>query len=373
MSSSTELAIAPSPTSHGIDFFDVNQFAHAQRVAGVFANSMLAPQAFQGNIANCVIALDIAARTGSSPLAVMQNLNIIHGKPSWSSQYIIASLLACGRFTPLRYEMKDAGPIDLKGVKTNNKICVAYAWEKTIPISGQTRENRLESPEITCAMAIQEGWWSKNGSKWPVMTDLMLRYRAATLFGRMYAPDILMGMQAQEEVQDIIDVEPLPERGSLALENKLTEAAPSPRKKRGAAAAAGPTVDVEPAPAPAAPAPAEPEPAPTPAAAAPAEPIAQPAPAAEPAPAPAPESVTVRAVVRMAKELRLPDSRLICSIDLTGDDYSGTVYYEKPLVKFDAGDGDTIDAVLIRQPHKSKPGEFVTVLSSFTIVSSAAA
>jgi hypothetical protein len=33
----------------------------------------------------------------------------------------------------------------------------------------------------------------------------MLRYRAAAFFGRLYAPDVLNGMHATEEVEDIGD------------------------------------------------------------------------------------------------------------------------------------------------------------------------
>ena len=51
-------------------------------------------------------------------------------------------------------------------------------------------------------MAKDEGWYSKNGSKWQTMEDLMLRYRAATFFGRLYTPDLLMGMQTKEELDD---------------------------------------------------------------------------------------------------------------------------------------------------------------------------
>lgn len=42
----------------------------------------------------------------------------------------------------------------------------------------------------------------KNGSKWQTMPELMLRYWAATFFGRLYAPDILMGMRSDVEVYD---------------------------------------------------------------------------------------------------------------------------------------------------------------------------
>jgi hypothetical protein len=52
-------------------------------------------------------------------------------------------------------------------------------------------------------MAKAEGWSTKNGSKWLTMPELMLRYRAAAFFARLYAPDITLGMMTAEEVVDI--------------------------------------------------------------------------------------------------------------------------------------------------------------------------
>ena len=76
------------------------------------------------------------------------------------------------------------------------RSCVAFATDlKTGEI--------LESPNITMAMAKAEGWLDKNGSKWKTMPDLMLRYRAASFFSRLYAPEIAMGMQTVEEVADL--------------------------------------------------------------------------------------------------------------------------------------------------------------------------
>jgi hypothetical protein len=34
------------------------------------------------------------------------------------------------------------------------------------------------------------------------MPELMLMYRAASFFGRLYAPEVLMGMHSVEEIQD---------------------------------------------------------------------------------------------------------------------------------------------------------------------------
>jgi hypothetical protein len=57
-------------------------------------------------------------------------------------------------------------------------------------------------------MAKAEGWLTKTGSKWITMPELMLKYRAAAFFGRLYAPEVLMGMQTSEEVIDITPIQP---------------------------------------------------------------------------------------------------------------------------------------------------------------------
>lgn len=165
-------------------------FEHIQRVAKMFASSSLIPDTFKGQVANCVIALEMAHRMGANPMAVMQNLYIVHGRPGWSSQFIIACLNQCGKFSPLRFRIAGDG---------DNKECVAWAKELE---TGET----LEGPPVSIAMAKKEGWATKNGSKWQTMPELMLRYRAATFFGRLYAPDLLMGMKTVEEVHDIAPV-----------------------------------------------------------------------------------------------------------------------------------------------------------------------
>ena len=79
-------------------------FELAQRAAKLLAQSSLVPKEYQGNLPNCVIALNMAARMNADPLMVMQNLYIVHGKPGWSSQFLISTFNTSGRFSALRYE-----------------------------------------------------------------------------------------------------------------------------------------------------------------------------------------------------------------------------------------------------------------------------
>lgn len=160
-----------------------------QRMAKLLAASELVPEQFRGKIANCTIALEMAKRIGASPLAVMQSMFIVHGRPSWSSQFIIAAVNSTGKFSPIRFRKTGTEGED-------DRTCIAWVTEKA---TGEV----LESPPVSISMAKKEGWYSRNGSKWQTMPELMLSYRAATLFGRLYAPEVLMGMKSEEEAIDI--------------------------------------------------------------------------------------------------------------------------------------------------------------------------
>lgn len=172
-------------------FSSPSAFEQAQRMAKLLTSSSIVPQTYRDNIADSVIALEMANRIGANPLAVMQNLYIVHGRPAWSSQFLISCINASGKFSPLRYKMDGEKGTDAWG-------CVAWAVDK----SGE----RLEGPEVTIGTAKSEGWFQKNGSKWKTMPELMLRYRAATLFARLYAPELTMGIQTDDEIVDILPV-----------------------------------------------------------------------------------------------------------------------------------------------------------------------
>jgi hypothetical protein len=58
------------------------------------ASSSLVPEAYRNNIPNVLIAMELASRVGASVFAVMQNLDIIHGRPGWRATFIIATINA---------------------------------------------------------------------------------------------------------------------------------------------------------------------------------------------------------------------------------------------------------------------------------------
>ena len=163
----------------------------ANRIGQAFAASTIVPEAYRGNVANCIVALEMANRIGASPMMVMQNLYIVHGNPGWSSKFLIACFNQCGRYSALRYEWE--GERGKKGWG-----CRAWAIEKA---TGE----RLVGATVTVQMADEEGWSEKKGSKWKTMPEQMLMYRSAAFMIRTYAPEISMGLRTDDEIIDTVD------------------------------------------------------------------------------------------------------------------------------------------------------------------------
>ena len=265
---STEIQKLPAQGTHVaavVNFFDPNQFAVAQRMSKMFATSKLVPVTYQTSeiytsmlkdqqklpkdqqlapkdvwenaeldaTANCMIAIDIATRIGASPMAVMQNMTPIYGKPSWSSKFLIATVNTCGRFEPLKFRFTEKGKLgkfnyteyskqwvdnpngkgyykntpvtkEFDGTKIMDIECVAYTTAKG-------SKDTLEGSPISLRMAIDEGWYVKNGSKWQTMPRQMLMYRAASFWTSVYAPELSMGMRTIEEAQDFAEYEEVQE------------------------------------------------------------------------------------------------------------------------------------------------------------------
>ena len=176
----------------------VDSFEFAQRQAKSLCESNLVPVSYQGQkgLSNCLVALEMSKRMNLSPLTVMQNLNIIHGTPSWSAQFISSQILGCGRFKNFDYVVSGEGA-------SLSVYCEAIRVEDSKKVKGTS---------VSMKMAREEGW--TRNSKYSSMPELMLRNRAATFFGRQYIPDLLLGVQTSEEVVDIqpLDVTPQSEK-----------------------------------------------------------------------------------------------------------------------------------------------------------------
>lgn len=187
MSESKQLATTTSQEITS-NYLNADQFQQMQRVAVALSKGTLVPKEYQGGeqgVANCLIALEMSARMNLSPMVVMQNLYIVHGRPTWKSEFVISMLKASPQFTSIDFERdsEDGGRCRVVAKKPDGR--------------------KIEGTWVSMKMAKSEGWLDRGGSKWKTMPEQMIMYRASTFFARIYAPELLNGVRPDNEVIDI--------------------------------------------------------------------------------------------------------------------------------------------------------------------------
>ena len=184
-----ELLVQQSQLATQGSFSSMENFKEIYDIGKMFASSSLVPQTYQGKSMDCTIAVDMANRMNVSPMMVMQNLYIVRGKPSWSGQACTALISGSGKFKNLKHVYTGERNTDSWG---------CYLQAERID-DGEI----VKGAEVTIKMAKDEDWYSKAGSKWKTMPELMLAYRASAFFARVHVPQSLMGVAVEGEVEDI--------------------------------------------------------------------------------------------------------------------------------------------------------------------------
>lgn len=224
-------ALAPA---HSSLLFDSEKFEVAQRAANMMARSILFPDHLKKNrkgefddlvaIANGVLVMNMADRTGEDALLIAQNIYIVGGKPGFGATYMIAKANQSGVFRG-RINWKEEGEGDAL-------VVTAFA---TLAETGEKVH-----AEVSMKMAKAEGW-TKN-PKYQTMPKTMLRYRSATALIRFYAPEVMIGgLPAKEDLEDELrDVTPR-DVFDQAEPEKVSRGAPRSRTPKPVADAPAPT------------------------------------------------------------------------------------------------------------------------------------
>ena len=196
MEENLELEASPNELVVGVDSTntpsihqEIMSLDKLMSYATMLSKSTIVPSAYMNRPENCLIALDMASRMGLSPMVVMQNLYVIQGKPSFSGQAIASMIRANPQFRN----------IELNFVGTEGKD----DWGAYVTAEKVSTGKLIKGGTVTIAIAKKEGWYQKAGSKWQTMPEIMLSYRAYAWFGRVYCPELLMGLQSTEEVYDV--------------------------------------------------------------------------------------------------------------------------------------------------------------------------
>jgi len=243
------------------------RFDMIQRAAEQLSKCTYLPDSLKGKVDDCAILIELSIGSGIPAFMLAQEIYVVYNRFSFSSKFFIGQIRK--RYPTLDFEMSgevgDMGEVerhqktDANGKPVVNKYgdpiyevgkilkqgrtCLAYATEKD--------GRRVEGVPVSMGMSKAEGWYDKNGSKWPTMPEVMLRYRAAMFFKSFVCPDILFGFKSVEEEHDIVDADVEIQDGEgkgrkpNAFARSRKDAEPEPKKETPTAEAEKPQEETQ--------------------------------------------------------------------------------------------------------------------------------
>jgi hypothetical protein len=156
-----------------------NSFGELMQFAELISKSDLAGKDYKGKPGNCIVAIQLGASVGLSPLQALQGIAVINGKPSLYGD----ALLAVVRASPECEDVVERMEAGIAMCTVKRRGCQ--------PVSRSFGEME----------ARKAGLWGKQGP-WTQYPQRMLQMRARAFACRDAFADVLMGLQSAEEVQD---------------------------------------------------------------------------------------------------------------------------------------------------------------------------
>lgn len=198
--------MAVRDTSSFSNFLDTAKFEHLWRVAQGFSKTRIVPKHYQNQPWDCALAIHMAVRLKMDPVSLMQSTHVIHGSFGMDGKLAAALINGSGLYDDdLDYEFEGECKKEKGQLVNNGYRCRAFTFKN---------EKQVNGPWVDTDMVISEGWATdkvKDGvtykSKWNTLTDMMFMYRSATFFGRVKCPQVLMGLQTVDELDDIEEIE----------------------------------------------------------------------------------------------------------------------------------------------------------------------
>jgi hypothetical protein len=178
MNARTELEMIPKATFSLVP----QNLSQAMELAKIIAESDLAPKDYRGKPGNVLIAVQMGAEVGLSPMSAIQNIAVINGKPSIYGDAGKALLLQAGIVIEEdnTETVKRTGIARCKITRPGHPPC-----ERTFSIDD----------------AKTAGLFKKQGP-WTNYPERQMAWRAFWFAARDIASDVLKGLRGAEEVQD---------------------------------------------------------------------------------------------------------------------------------------------------------------------------
>ena len=205
-----------APVSSGPRGLELNSLEEMWRFAQYASKSGLCPKGVETAEA-VFIAIQMGAELGLTPMASLQGVAVINGRPSVWGDAMLAVCRSQGIFDEAAFVETLTGTGD--------------AMTATCTVRRKPHGNPV-THEFTVARAKKAGLWGKSGP-WTQYPERMLQMRARAFALRDTFTDVLRGFKCAEEMDETIDVESAPATNPAqdltALAERLTatpEAAP---------------------------------------------------------------------------------------------------------------------------------------------------
>lgn len=159
-------------------------FDEAWRMSVAIAKSDLAPKDFRDKPENCFIALQMGAELGIPPMAAIQNIGVINGRPVIYGDLALAIVVAHPDYEQHEEYLEGEG----------DKMVAVFEIQR--------RGHKLHKVTFSVEDAKKAKLWTKSGP-WQEYPKRMLQMRARGFGLRNKFPDALKGLSIAEEAMDL--------------------------------------------------------------------------------------------------------------------------------------------------------------------------
>lgn len=172
-----------NPDDTGALYMQTSLFEQVQRAAMMLSKSNLVPTHLRGDdkVADCFLVIEQAMRWRMSPFAVAQSTYVLSGKLGYEGKLITAVVNASPRLSKsLNFEYSGKGQ------------------ERQVRVYGTLRGEETPREVFGTVSA-----WKTNNKQWSEQVDQMLSYRGAREWARRHMPEVILGVYAEEELEQI--------------------------------------------------------------------------------------------------------------------------------------------------------------------------
>jgi hypothetical protein len=190
-------AIEKRPVQTGERGIELRDLDAMWRWSNYVAASGLAPKGIE-KPESIVVAIQMGLELGLSPMAALQNIAVINGRPTVWGDAQLAIVRGTGELEKFNEYYEENGTRLLRNPSTFTDTTTAVCYVKRAGCEPQ-------ESSFSVADAKKASLWGKQGP-WSQYPARMLRFRARSFALRDNFGDALRGIRATEEVMDMADV-----------------------------------------------------------------------------------------------------------------------------------------------------------------------